>query len=195
MTGTTQADKVRLRAAARAARRRRPSAELAAAGPELARRVLALPRVRAAGTVTAYVSQGTEPPTEELLRALHDLGLAVLLPVVLDDLDLDWAADDGSRGAGAGPGVPEPTGLRLGRDAVARADVLLVPALLADRGGRRLGQGGGSFDRALARARPDAVVVALVHDDELVAGPLPTHPHDRPVDLVVTPARVVSRGG
>jgi 5-formyltetrahydrofolate cyclo-ligase len=92
--------------------------------------------------------------------------------------------------------LAEPAGRRLGPDAIARADVLVVPALAVDRAGRRLGQGGGSFDRALARARPDALVVALVHDDEVSSGPLPVEPHDRAVDVVVTPERVLAvRGG
>ncbi|GAB3693246.1 hypothetical protein GCM10028814_34080 [Angustibacter aerolatus] len=68
---------------------------------------------------------------------------------------------------------------------------MVAPALLVDRAGRRLGQGGGSFDRALARARPDALVVALLHDGELVEGPLPVEPHDRPVHVAVTPSAIV----
>jgi 5-formyltetrahydrofolate cyclo-ligase len=180
-----------LRAAARASRRQRDATALAACAPLLAARVEALSEVRSAAVVATYLSTGAEPPTTALVAGWRARGLPVLLPVVLPDLDLDWALDDGTRRAGALPGVAEPAGARLGRDAVARADVLVVPALAVDREGRRLGQGGGSFDRALARTRPDALVVALVHDDEVPAGPLPVEPHDRPVDVVVTPSRVV----
>jgi 5-formyltetrahydrofolate cyclo-ligase len=180
-----------LRAAARAARRQRDAAEVAACASLLAERVEQLPEVRRAAVVATYLSTGSEPSTTALVAGWRARGLSVLLPVVLPDLDLDWALDDGSRRAGALRGVAEPAGAQLGRDAVARADVLVVPALAVDRGGRRLGQGGGSFDRALARTRPDALVVALVHDDEVPAGPLPVEPHDRPVDVVVTPSRVL----
>ncbi len=56
--------------------------------------------------------------------------------------------------------------------------------------GRRLGVGGGWFDRALAFARPDALLVALVTDDDVVDA-LPTEPHDRTIDVIVTPTRTL----
>jgi 5-formyltetrahydrofolate cyclo-ligase len=194
LLGRVARDKHALRAAARAGRSGRTSDQLAAAGAALAARVEALPAVRDADVVSAYLSAGSEPPTAPLLERWRARGLPVLLPVVLDDLDLDWALDDGRRRPGALRRIEEPAGARLGREAIARADVLVVPALAVDTGGHRLGQGGGSFDRALTRARPDALVVALLHDDEVPAGSLPVEPHDRPVDVVVTPARVLVVG-
>ncbi len=62
---------------------------------------------------------------------------------------------------------------------------MLVPALLVDRHGTRLGKGGGSFDRALARAT--GLTIALVHDDEVV-DLLPAEPHDVPVRAIATPS-------
>ena len=55
----------------------------------------------------------------------------------------------------------------------------------------RLGYGGGCYDRALTRIRPDALVVALLHDGELLDDPLPTEAHDRRVDAVAMPSGVV----
>lgn len=150
-------------------------------------RVLALPEVVEARTVAAYAAVGREPATEQLLRRWREAGVRVLLPVVLPDLDLDWADDLGPRRPGAGPGVPEPVGPRLGPDAIALADVVIVPALAVDRGGRRLGQGGGSYDRALTRRRPGTATVALLHDGEIRDDVLPIDPHDIGVDLVVSP--------
>src|SRR5919112_558049 len=82
-------------------------------------------------------------------------------------------------------GLLEPLGPGLGPTAIGTADVVVVPALAVARNGVRLGRGGGYYDRALQHARPDAVVVALVFDDEFV-DELPTEPHDRPVTAVVT---------
>lgn len=135
--------------------------------------------------VAAYLSIGTEPGTAALLAALAARQVEVLLPVVLPDRDLDWALADG--GLQEGPyGLLEPRGARLGRDAVAGCALVVVPALAVDRDGNRLGRGGGSYDRALTRAR--GRVVALLHDGEAVAR-LPTEPHDRPVHALVTPRR------
>ena len=61
-----------------------------------------------------------------------------------------------------------------------------MPALAVSRSGMRLGRGGGSYDRALARAE-SAFTVALLHDGELL-DEVPAEPHDRPVDAVITPA-------
>ena len=71
----------------------------------------------------------------------------------------------------------------------AKADVVLAPALAVDRTGARLGRGGGSYDRALARVRPDALVVALLHDGELLppGQTVPTEPHDRRVAAAAEP--------
>ncbi len=85
----------------------------------------------------------------------------------------------------AARGLLEPAGPRLGPEALADCDLVLVPALAVDRAGRRLGRGGGSYDRALPRAR--GLVVAVLHDGELVEQ-LPAEPHDVAVRAVVTPS-------
>jgi len=74
-------------------------------------------------------------------------------------------------------------------EGIAAAHVILVPALAVDRSGTRLGQGGGSYDRALARRHPDALIAAVVNDDEYAAWPLPRDAHDVLVNAVITPGR------
>ena len=78
-------------------------------------------------------------------------------------------------------------GSRLPASALGTADVVVVPALAVGRDGTRLGRGGGYYDRALAHARPDAVLVAVLFDDELLDG-VPAGAHDRRMTAVVTPA-------
>src|ERR1035437_2351048 len=68
---------------------------------------------------------------------------------------------------------------------------VLRPALAVDRAGHRLGRGGGSFDRALARVGPLVPLIALLYDDELVDR-LPAEAHDVPVRAVVRPAHGVA---
>ncbi|WP_328538263.1 5-formyltetrahydrofolate cyclo-ligase [Streptomyces sp. NBC_00344] len=159
----------------------------------LARRALELPELAAAGTVAAYVSVGREPGTRPLLDALRERGVRVLLPVLLPDNDLDWGHYEGARSlVPAGRGLLEPGGERLGAAAVLGAGAVLLPGLAVDRRGMRLGRGGGSYDRVLARiaqggARP--ALVMLLHDNEVVAR-VPDEPHDHPVQAVVTPSGV-----
>jgi 5-formyltetrahydrofolate cyclo-ligase len=165
-------------------------------GEALRDAVLGLPEVASASCVTAYVARKAEPDTAPLIAELHRRGVRVLLPVLLPDLDLDWADDDGERHrSGVHRGLTEPMGTPLGIDAIAAADVILAPALAVDPSGVRLGYGGGCYDRALTRSRPDALVIALLHDGELLDEPLPAEPHDRRVDAVAMPSGVVRLSG
>ena len=149
----------------------------AGAGEQLAASLA--PLLRSARRVASYVSIGTEPAT----GGLTDLRPDLLLPVLLPDGDLDWAVAGDLR---PGPhGLREPGGPRLGVDALATCDLVLVPALAVDRSGTRLGRGGGSYDRALART--DARTIALLYDGELVEQ-LPAEAHDIRVGAVVTPS-------
>ena len=173
------------------ARRARPPAAREEAGAAIARAVLALPEITLSSTVAAYLSIGTEPPTMHLVEDLRSRGIRVVVPVVGDDLDLDWADYDGlHRLAQSSRGLREPSGPRLGVSAVAAADIVLVPGLAVDERGTRLGRGGGSYDRALPRVPAGRPVVVLLYDDELLPV-VPSEPHDQPVTMAVTPDRVV----
>ncbi len=173
------------------------------ASSALVQRLLQAPELRVSApgrclTVCAYASFGTEPDTTGLIAALIDRGARVLLPVVLSDADLDWAAYDSQFEMGRF-GLCEPVGERLGSEAIRGADVVLVPALAVSNSGQRLGRGGGSYDRALARltmpqtdnAHPSRPwVCALVYDHELDAR-FPVEPHDQPVDAACAPSRLI----
>ena len=165
-----------------------------------ARRLLALPVVATAHTVAAYWPLGTEPDTRSLIGALVDRGTEVLLPVLLPDRDLDWARYGGDpvELVGAGAGTMRPRGRALGLDAVARAQVLVVPALAVTALGVRLGRGGGSYDRVLARLSDTAAggvdvpwTCSLLYEGEL--GTLPStaiQAHDRAVDAACTASQL-----
>ncbi|GLW70248.1 hypothetical protein Kpho02_25470 [Kitasatospora phosalacinea] len=184
-------DKAALRSRLLAERRALAAAERSAAAEALAGHAAAL--VPPGGTVAAYVSVGAEPGTRPLLAALAARGVRVLLPVLLSDNDLDWAPYEGEdRLSPAARGLLEPTGPRLGPDAVLAADVVLLPGLAVDARGVRLGRGGGSYDRVLARlaragARP--LLATLLYPHELLPA-VPAEPHDLPVHAVATPEGV-----
>ncbi|MEN8706359.1 MAG: 5-formyltetrahydrofolate cyclo-ligase [Nocardioides marinisabuli] len=169
-------------------RRRRPLPERTEAARAVAEHLLASPEVRRAATLAAYVAVGSEPGTGLLLEALRASGRRVLLPVLLPDGDLDWATYGGEEHLRRAPlGLLEPDGERLGPDAVAGADVVLVPGLAVAADGLRLGRGGGSYDRALARVPLGTFTCVLLHDDE-VGLDVPREPHDRPVTAAASPS-------
>ncbi|GAA5193074.1 hypothetical protein GCM10023322_54070 [Rugosimonospora acidiphila] len=173
MSDFSQQPKARLRTqllAARRARTDRPACDAA-----IVEKLVALAGGRR--TVAGYVPFSTEPGGAALPDALAAVCDRLLVPLVRPDLDLDWEVYDGD-------GAP------LGVRALGEADVVIVPALAVDRGGMRLGRGGGSYDRALARIAPGALSVAPVYSDEFVDS-LPFEQHDRRVGAVVTPEGVI----
>jgi 5-formyltetrahydrofolate cyclo-ligase len=179
------AAKSALRARHLARRRARPQAEREAAAAAVATALLAgLQRTRA---FAAYVPEPDEPGHGRLPAMFTRLGARVLLPVVpAEGTELGWAVDTGRLAPGRF-GLLEPVGPRLGPTALGTADVVVLPALAVARDGVRLGRGGGYYDRALQHARPGAVLVAVVFDDELLDG-LPAESHDRRITAVVTPS-------
>ena len=92
---------------------------------------------------------------------------------------------------------PSPWGV-LQPPAKARAlvpDVVLVPIVLADRRGVRIGHGKGHYDRALAHLRDGGrpvMTIGLCWPDQLVDGPLPAEPWDIRLDAVATPGEWVT---
>ena len=165
----------------------------AAGGRALRDAILELPQVQMAGTIAAYYSLASEPDTHGLVYALWKRGGYVLLPLLRPDADLDWASYEGPDSLRPGPrGLAEPGEPPRGLDAVARADLVLVPALAVDRSGVRLGRGGGSYDRALARVGPEVPTIALVYDGELL-DQVPADGHDQRVRLVARPSAGITR--
>jgi 5-formyltetrahydrofolate cyclo-ligase len=186
-------DKAELRRRLLAGRRALGQAELAAAGRSIRDAVLDRPETQMAGTVAAYWSIGAEPDTHGLLFALWKRGTYVLLPVLLPDGDLDWASYEGPDSLRPGPrGMLEPSEPARGVGAVCSADLVLVPALAVDHSVLRLGRGGGSYDRALARVGAQVPTVALLYDPELLDR-VPGGPHDQRVRMVARPSAGVIR--
>ncbi len=184
---TVQEDKAVLRARLLAARARLSAEQRTGAGRAIRDALLSRPEVQMAGTIAAYYSVGAEPDTRGLVYALWKRGSYVLLPVLRADGDLDWASYEGPDSLLPGPrGLLEPGEPPRGTEAVARADAVLVPALAVDRAGNRLGRGGGSYDRVLARVGPLIPLIALIYDDELLDH-VPAERHDVPVRAAVSP--------
>jgi 5-formyltetrahydrofolate cyclo-ligase len=172
------AAKAALRASVRAARRAMTPEQVEASRQGLRAHVLARMAADASvgrpwQRVFAYEPMADEPGSIRLLEAMADRGASIYVPYVRSDRDLDW--------------MRWPDSTTLGRGAVADATVVLVPAFAVDHIGVRLGRGGGSYDRALARIGREAQVIALLHPGELLTV-VPAEPWDRPVTASVTAA-------
>jgi 5-formyltetrahydrofolate cyclo-ligase len=157
-----------------------------------ARTVRALAACAGATTVAAYVSRLDEPDTSELITALWQAEVKVLLPVLSSQPDWAWYAGPGTLAPGP-LGIYQPAGPRQGGTALAQADWIWLPGLAGTPDGRRLGTGGGWYDRALLLSRADAKRGLLLFDNEVLAD-LPTQDWDQPIDLLVTEERRIDCG-
>ena len=191
-SAAVQAEKAALRKRLLARRSQIPTGTRNGSSVLLRDHLLELPQVSGAGTIAAYYSVGSEPSTHSLVYALWKHGHYVVLPVLLPDGDLDWASYEGPDSMVPGPrGLLEPSEARRGVETVARAEAVLVPALAVAESGMRLGRGGGSYDRALARVGERVPTIALLYDDELLPS-VPAGPHDQRVRAAATPARGIT---
>ena len=185
-----------LKRAKRDVRRRVLAARDAMSGEEreraagrVAERLLELAEMKRASTVMAFWSFGSELDTSPLIDALHARGVRVALPRIIDG-DLE------PRGYLPGDavtvttfGAMEPaTGERVDPLTI---DVIVTPAVAFDRSGRRVGYGGGFYDRFFLRTRPDALRVGVGFDVQLVDQDLPNGHFDLGLDAVVTPSGIV----
>jgi 5-formyltetrahydrofolate cyclo-ligase len=153
------------------------------------RRLLGLPELERPRTVALYAAVGREVPTSGIRRALGERGARLAYPrvaeggLVLHQLDSHGTLRPGYRGIPE-PAAEEPT------VSPEEVDLFVIPGLLFDRAGNRLGRGGGHYDRLLAAARPGANRIGLCYAEQVIES-VPVDDWDRPLDLIVTDREVI----
>ena len=164
----------------------------------LAERLYNLPAVRNSRVVGVYQAYGSEASLDDLVKALRllDPSPVVAYPVVLPGDALAFAAVE----RGEKPAyLTEPAAVQS-LDSIAKdrsispedIDLLLVPGVAFDEKCYRLGQGGGCYDRFIPRLRGECLVVGVAYDEQICEH-VPYGVHDRRMDYVVTPTRIIQR--
>jgi 5-formyltetrahydrofolate cyclo-ligase len=145
---------------------------------------------KSAKTIASYYSYGNEPQTQDLNAQLIARGFSVALPRVLKDLNLEWVIWDGSQESLRKSGkIMEPTGPAISPQDL---DIVIVPSLHVNHDGYRLGQGGGSYDRALSTLSAHKTwTIGLIYPGELTPEPMPVEPHDVKLSAVATPDLII----
>ena len=188
---TTEQEKRQLRAAIRRLAAQLSPRYRASADGAIARRVLSLPEYREAETVFCFVGSGREIDTRPILaRTLAD-GKRLYVPLCTGagEMELRQVTDLKELSPGA-YGILEPP---VGSPSLSpdQTDLAVIPCLTCSREGRRLGRGGGYYDRFLSRYRGAAVLVCR---EKLLRQEIPFGLHDYPVPWVVTEAGLFEDG-
>ena len=156
-------------------------------------RLLDLPELRPAQTVALYAALSGEVSTTTIILRLRAMGQRLVFPRIAGEgLRLFEASGLDELEPGA-RGVLEPP-LSSPEVPAEEVDVFVVPGLLFDRRGHRLGRGGGHYDRLLAGAREDARRVGLCFAERVV-GELPVAPWDVRMHVVVSEAGTLRPDG
>ena len=158
----------------------------AALEAELARRVL--PHLAGAGAIGSYHPLGDEIGPGAILAGLDES----------QRVGLPWFADREARFVWREGLAVEPSPWGVAQPAAGAAPLLpqivLVPLVLVDRRGTRIGHGKGHYDRALAHLRAGGqpvVTIGLAWDCQITEEPLPADPWDVPLDAIATPSEYI----
>lgn len=159
----------------------------------IAARIAALPSFARASCLLLTLPFRSEWNPAPLLDAVLARGATAVLPRVdlaTRMLVLHRVRDPGRDVAPGYRGIPEPLA-QLPVVEVRELDWVLVPGVAFDHAGRRLGYGGGYYDRLLALASASVPRVAGALDLQLLPR-VPSAPHDLAVDTIVTPSRLAA---
>lgn len=150
-------------------------------------RLVELPTWREARLVLTYVSFGSEVDTHGLMQAAWSAGKQVAVPRCRRSHSLDFyviSSEDDLEPGLRGLMEPSPDCGRPLTPPQMVGSLCIVPGLVFDADGYRIGYGGGYYDRFLAFYPGEKV--ALVRSRQLSGNPLPRDEHDVPVDWLVS---------
>ena len=172
-----------------------------AGADDAADRLTELPEWRAAGAVKANPDSPQRPVRRRALEAGKTVYMAV--PRLRDEecfLELDPDRIDDYDAATTLSGSSE-LGVQVRPAEMDPVDVVVSGSVVVDGRGARIGKGEGYSDlefavlRELALVDESVTVATTVHEIQVADEPLPTSPHDVPMDYVVTPERTVETAG
>lgn len=125
-----------------------------------------------------------EPDLRPLYARWQSVGMQLYLPRMIGD-DLEVCRYDSDDDLREGPfHVLEPAGEAISKEEMESIDVILVPGMLFDKEGRRLGRGKGYYDRLLSAMKGKAHTIGVCYKSQIVEA-LPVEPHDMRVDKIL----------
>lgn len=127
--------------------------------------------------IMSYMSFKNEIDTHKINEAILKAGKKLLLPRTIGKKEME-AVEYGKGFQKGAMGIEEPIGDRYN----GRIDLIVVPGIVFDEAGNRIGFGRGYYDRFLENYL-DSVKVSIVYDFQLVEK-IEAEKHDKKVDII-----------
>lgn len=155
--------------------------------------LLSLDEFARSGCVALYAPAHNETDTALILAASFQAGKRVLYPAVCGHHMVFRRVERIEELQEGAFGIlePCPTGVDHSAD---EADLIVVPGIVFDLSGHRLGYGKGFYDRFLQHPGRSAHLVGLCHDFQLTDAALPVDDHDIPMEIIVSDKRIIRPG-
>jgi len=175
-----------------ALRNSKPPSELDQLSSEITAKLVELPTVREARTISTYLDVGSEVRTHGVVEWALRNGKRIIVPVVeraskrliFSEFKAPEELEKGAHG------IPEPKREFRRPVALEQADVILVPGVAWDRRGFRIGYGAGYYDRSINALRTHVATVGLAYEFQFVSN-VPRSRYDRRVDRIVTESKII----
>ena len=154
--------------------------------------LFSLPEYRNSHLTMFYVSMDREVCTHDMIRRALNENKEIAVPLVLEfqNIILPCKIND-LIDLQPGPwGIPQPIKERIQNVPVSSLDLIVVPGIVFDRKGNRLGRGKGFYDRFLHLISPETIKIGLAFSSQIVEQ-VPTKEYDVAVDKIVTEDGVI----
>jgi 5-formyltetrahydrofolate cyclo-ligase len=156
--------------------------------------LFSLPEFIQAKMVMFFISFRSEVLTEEMIKEAIALKKKVVVPVTdlqhrwlkiseLKDYDKDLFLST--------YGILEPKKEKVKEVRPDEIDLVVAPGSVFDERGRRIGYGGGYYDRLLRELKQETKIAALAFELQIVDEVPAEQDRDIPVDLIITEERVI----
>lgn len=156
----------------------------------------ALKLIKSGQSIALYLANDGEVNTASLIEHLRELNTPLLFPVLHPfcsgylnfqyvNRQISWTTNK--------YGITEPAPNAFTTAHLSNIDIIFMPLVAFDTAGNRLGMGGGYYDRTLAninKLSKKPTLIGLAHDCQEVEH-LNNEQWDIPIDMIVTPTRII----
>lgn len=156
----------------------------------ITKRLVELSKIDNADTVLLFSSIGSEPDTRFFADELHKKGINAAYPKCGENGEMTFYIVNSHDKLKSGKyGIAEPEENIADIPEITDKTVCIVPGLAFTADGKRLGYGGGYYDRFLAKY-PMLYTIGITYE-KCIANDLPSMEHDIKIKTIVTEERLV----